>query len=1299
MRPRVLAYDPDPRGRRLLRQGLAGFDLVLRSSPATCREEIRRARCQTLVIGLPVAPEDLADLLLATQASPDPPAVFLLGGGEGHAARFSKDLDGLRALARVLPAQTRANQITNLAVHLCEVRLDLTTPEPFQSLEEKVLGALGRLGLCALLAHADAESGQWLVTGPPSSSSIAPLTATIARLLDSLPQSRSAGNGSWFEVADPVRLLPASEGGVDRASLPSRLGFLRLAGEPGSPAALLVFLDPLEPSEVRSLERLARPLTGLVDHARTIHHLSRQASALRALQQVSLIVNATLDTEELLDRVLELLATVVPFDSACVMMGDSRQIRVRAARGYPAFSEVPAAGHALQLEGFANIRRLWKTGRPVLVSNTRSDPEWVVTPLSVHVRSWLGVPIQRRGETIGLFSLDSVTPGFFQSFHVEIVTAFARQVGVALENGELLARERQASQRNRLLQELAGVLNSTPDVQRILDHLAKSAAEALGVSRTGVVLFSPQLDRVVAGAFFDPGQTMPAEAERWWQESIPTMGLPSGWGRQLIQRTRVVSSDLLAALGPRGQALRLVSLLLAPIQRNGTLLGVLALDEPGVERDFGAQDQALATALADHAAVAIHNAQSISELKRHSDELTALFNLGIALSQEITPEGVVDLLFDQVNRLMEVDSAVVARLQSPDSLYCDVLDAGRRLPALSVPLRGPTLSGHVVRTGEPLLINDYDVEVKSLPVPGLTAGIPTRSWLGVPLVVRGEVIGAVSVQAEAPFRFNADHLRLLQMIANHTAVALDNARLLQTASHRAEELRLVNEIGRYAVSVLDIQQLSREVATRILHAFHYYSVQLVLVEDGRLVPQAMVRAPGGEPVQLLRSISLQEATIMTTVANTGKPWLVADVSKEPRYLAVPELPLTRSELAVPLMIAGDVFGVLDVQSDRENGLTSADMELLQILAAQVAISFANARLFAEVRAHAAQLEARVTARTAEIRSQKERTEAILRSVADAVVVLDLDGRLVMTNPVAEGLLAGEHSSDILSQISRLHAQGGVVSEQLEVGSLTFQALASPVTLGELAVGTVIVLRDITRLRELDRLKSQFVATVSHELRTPLANLKLYLSLLRRGRPERREQYLETLDQETARLGEMIEDLLDLSRLESRAEVEKRERVELERLVEEVLENHRPAFQEKSLDLQFSMESRPVVSANRNQLIQVLTNLLSNALRYTPPGGWVRVTLTELQAVEGGRMAALAVQDSGQGIPEEDLPFIFERFYRGTLARNSNTPGSGLGLAIVREILERHAGQVRVTSRLGEGSTFTVLLPLADEGRW
>ena len=1321
---RLLAYDPDRVGRRMIQEAAAilgpAYSLLVRTNPVSCVRELQGGRVDGLLLGLPAAGEDLAQLFLCCQRLETPPAIFLVGGDASGdesspvASRVEKTAAGLAQLMCEVPSSLRARRLGHLAGRLDQVALGVQGEDPETGLAGCVVGELEQLGLRALLLHVDPNTGRLAVqAGRYSPEVVQDFTTAIFTPFTSTqdgetPASRLAamvsGRRSIY-TEDPLELLrrhpmttPEAAARVQRDMALEAL-YLAPIETRGEIGALLAVGERLTEGECQALDRLIPPLAEALEHAQALHQASRQAKALRALQQVSLIINATLDPEELLDQVLELLATVVPFDSACVLMSSGKDFRVRAARGYKAFSGIPAVGYTLHVQDYPNVQRLWTTGLSVLVSNTEQEPEWRASGLSAHVRSWLGVPIQRRGETIGLLSLDSTTPGFFQDFRVEIATAFARQMGVALDNADLFERERHTSRQNRLLQELAGVINSTPDIQSILDHLARYAAEALEVTRASVALLSSPGAQLEAISLFDPSRSVPAGVwESWRGNTIALRDVMEPEGAPPLDRPRVLRAAALAALGPWVEATRLKSAVIAPIYREGALLGLLGMDEPGEERDFSEEALALAAALAEHAAVAIHNARAFSNVRRQSEELASLFNLGIALSHELTAEGVVDLLLDQVDRLLEVDSAVVARFESPDRLYCDVLDAGRRLPALSVPLRGPSLSGHVIRTGEPLLINDYDAEIGSLPVPGLTTGVPTASWLGVPLTARGETIGAVSVQSETPYRFSDDHLRLLRMIANQIAIALDNARLLQTAAHRAEELRLVNEIGRYAVSVLDIQHLAREVAVRILRSFHYYSVQVLLVEAGRLVPQAVVRAPEAEHLEIARTISLRDATIMTTVANSGKPWLVRDVSSESRYLSIPQLPLTRCELAVPLMIGGEVVGVLDVQSDREGGLSDADLELLQVLAAQVAISIANARLFAEVRAHAAQLEARVTARTAEIRSQKERTEAILRSVADAVLVLDLEGQLVLTNPVAQGLLEGPRASDLLSAIGRLHSQGGVVSEPLELGEMTFHALASPVTLGELAVGTVIVLRDITRLRELDRLKSQFVATVSHELRTPLANIKLYLSLLRKGREDRREQYLQVLDQETGSLGEMIEDLLDLSRLESHPEVEERQPVGLEELLAQLVENHRPLFQDKGLDVQFEGYGPAVVPANRNQMIQVFTNLLSNAMHYTPSGGKVRVRLQDAEQVDGKPMASVAVQDSGQGIPDEDMPYIFERFYRGTLARNNRIPGSGLGLAIVHEILERHGGQIRVTSRLGEGSTFTVLLPLDQESR-
>jgi signal transduction histidine kinase len=229
-----------------------------------------------------------------------------------------------------------------------------------------------------------------------------------------------------------------------------------------------------------------------------------------------------------------------------------------------------------------------------------------------------------------------------------------------------------------------------------------------------------------------------------------------------------------------------------------------------------------------------------------------------------------------------------------------------------------------------------------------------------------------------------------------------------------------------------------------------------------------------------------------------------------------------------------------------------------------------------------------------------------------------------------------------------------------------------------------------RLTELDQLKSKFVSDVSHELRTPIANLKLYIDLLDRGKPEKQAQYIEVLHQQVRRVAALVDDILDLSRLERRKEQGMIYRaVELNDVVEQVVLAHQPRAEVDGLQLTFEPGPHlPPVRADANQLAQVVTNLIANALSYTSTG-FVRVsTLAEDAAV------CLCVTDSGSGIAPADLPHVFERFYRGQHVLKNDVPGTGLGLAIVKEIVELHEGRIEVDSQPGKGTTFWVWLPLA-----
>ncbi|MGH2628806.1 MAG: sensor histidine kinase, partial [Anaerolineales bacterium] len=236
-----------------------------------------------------------------------------------------------------------------------------------------------------------------------------------------------------------------------------------------------------------------------------------------------------------------------------------------------------------------------------------------------------------------------------------------------------------------------------------------------------------------------------------------------------------------------------------------------------------------------------------------------------------------------------------------------------------------------------------------------------------------------------------------------------------------------------------------------------------------------------------------------------------------------------------------------------------------------------------------------------------------------------------------------------------------------------------------------------RLKELDRLKSDFLSNVSHELRTPITNILLYLELIAQPDKEaERPRYTEILRREADRLARLIEDLLTLTRIEEGRVTMNVQSVSVEGLIGEVLAAHEARARGRDIRFEVALgHGLPRILADREQMVQVFANLVSNAVAYTPPGE--SVILRERTAEREGRLyLGIVVRNTGAAIPPEDVPHVFERFYRGRNGRVSGSPGTGLGLAICREILERHQGWMELETDETVGTAFTVWLPRAPE---
>ena len=349
----------------------------------------------------------------------------------------------------------------------------------------------------------------------------------------------------------------------------------------------------------------------------------------------------------------------------------------------------------------------------------------------------------------------------------------------------------------------------------------------------------------------------------------------------------------------------------------------------------------------------------------------------------------------------------------------------------------------------------------------------------------------------------------------------------------------------------------------------------------------------------------------------------------------------------------------------------------------------------------------------DIATEKSKIKTIINCMGDGVLVCDRDGCIVLTNPAAGRMLKTSETSllgNFLSQCN-LHSElSKTIEESLGAKDMGYTSVSQELSIGEPGeiflrahtapvrndigetMGSVTVLQDISHLKELDKMKSEFIAMVTHELRAPIAAVEQQLTVILNKMAgevtEKQEKLLSRAKERTKGLLDLIKDLLDLSKIEAGKMVQYKEPIALREVVQRVVDLMRAEAENKKIDLQFSAPLEiPLIHADRNSMEGIFTNLISNAIKYTPEGGKVWVTLSE----EGG-FVRTAVSDTGIGIKKEDLPRIFDKFYRVKTTETRQIVGTGLGLSIVKSIVDAHLGSIFVESEVGKGTTLTILLP-------
>jgi len=770
-------------------------------------------------------------------------------------------------------------------------------------------------------------------------------------------------------------------------------------------------------------------------------------------------------------------------------------------------------------------------------------------------------------------------------------------------------------------------------------------------------------------------------------------------------------------------------MLLVPlVGPGGDTQGLLSVDRP---RDDRIPDRAVIGVLeifAAQAALAIENARLVEMLRRRAETM-ALFNeVNRSATAQLDLSEVLNIVVEMIPRLLECDGGSVFLLDTDSGRYVPRAVFGFALEHISSLTFAPGegLVGAVAESGMPLAVDDVEEDPCFIPGP---VEIKIGSAVLAPLTVGSQVVGVICADRQEPHRFSPAEVATLSALADQVTMAVENARLFDEVRRFSQELeRRVEErtqelaeameelteerdrvetlyrITSQLATSLDLDRVLNRALGLVVEAVGAERAAILMLEpeSGRLIYRAALGAEvelpfGGMPTRFSRGEGLAG-----WVVEHRKVAIVPNIQQDPRWVESEEEPKYHSALAVPLLVGDEVLGVLLLFHTQLNYFDEQHLLLVETVAIQVASASNNAELYTLIRDQAERLGSML--KTQQVEAAKR--QAILEGVADGVVVADAEGKIILFNAAAERILElpreevlermtsemlglyGGQAQDWMETVTRwsgqveVHAEEEYATTRLDIGDRIVSMHLAPVLMRDEFLGTVSVFRDVTAEVEAERAKTEFVSTVSHELRTPMTSIKGYVDLLLMGAvgvlADDQRHFLSIIRNNADRLTMLVNDLLDISRIESGRMALSPKAMDIGEAINQVV----VAMETRALDEGLTLRSDvppalPKVIADPDRVVQILANLVANACHYTPAGGEVMVSAY----VRDDEMC-VSVRDTGIGIAQENLERIFDRFFRADDPMVQDAPGTGLGLAIVRSLVELQGGRVWVESEVG-----------------
>ena len=500
-----------------------------------------------------------------------------------------------------------------------------------------------------------------------------------------------------------------------------------------------------------------------------------------------------------------------------------------------------------------------------------------------------------------------------------------------------------------------------------------------------------------------------------------------------------------------------------------------------------------------------------------------------------------------------------------------------------------------------------------------------------------------------------------------------------------DTLYLLNQISDELNKDLDLDNMLQRVIDLTVGHFKARSGSIMLFDEENRVSKYILQN---------RQVSADKAhEIVGTVLTEGfAGWvlkhkrgdIIFDTVEDDRWYVYPNQPYTaRSVIATPLTRRSRILGLLTITHQDPGQFSQGDLPLLSAIAGQAAIALENAQLF-----HQTELE-------------RAKLSAIINSTRDLIIVTNGENhRVSLLNPAAKAALDLKSESwqdqklEDLSDLKALFATLEADSGENEELTLPDGRIVSSSVIDVPNVGRLALMHDISALKALDKMKTEFIATFTHDLSAPLAAIKGYIGFIESedNLSQQQQDDLKFISLSVDQMRTLIKDLLELTRIENIKNLVTLD-ISLLDTLQNTYQTFHPIAETKKVRLSYQPCDEPmVIKGNPSLISRALDNLVENAIKYTEHSGEVNVSIEP----DHGQ-ARIQIQDTGIGIPEKGLPHIFDKFYRAHAAGENEIPGSGLGLSIVKTIIERHGGTISVQSKVKEGSTFTVQIPVYQNG--